>query len=218
MKYLDIPQSGSIAGATYSRNRYGQYCRTRAIPVNPNSTFQGAVRTRFAATSEAWRALTDLQRAGWESLGASVTRTDALGQSYTLNGQTCYSMVNNNNLAAGNAVVADAPAFTSPVALLTATITLSAVAFSIAYTATPLPTNARLFAYCSPQRSAGRQFEGDYKLIHVSAAAGASPANVFSAYSARCGTPVVGNKVFISLQVYLLGFLSGPLSTAAVVA
>src|SRR3546814_13158852 len=61
------------------------------------------------------------------------------------------------------------------------------------------------------QRSAGRQFESDYRLIAVSAAAAASPANIFAAYQARAGTPVVGNRVFLQLQRYKLGFLSGPL-------
>lgn len=218
MKLLDVPQSGSIAGVTASRNRYGQYHRTRAIPVNPASSFQGAVRTRLAANAAAWKNLTSAQRAGWESLGAQISRTDSLGQTYTLNGFSAYQMINNNNLAAGNAVVSDAPAFTTPVGLLTATITLTAAAFSVAYTATPLPTGARLFVFASPQRSAGRSFEGDYRLIHVSAAAAASPANVFAEYVARLGTPIVGSRVFLKLHTYLAGFLSGPLDAAAIVA
>jgi hypothetical protein len=218
MKMLDVPQSGSVAGVTSSRNRFGQYRRTRATPVNPNSTFQGSVRNRLADNSAAWRALSDAQRAGWESLGAMISRTDSLGQSYTLNGFQAYCSVNNNNLAAGSAVVSTAPAIVTPVGLLTATITLTAAAFSIAYTATPLPTGARLFCFISPQRSAGRSYEGDYRLVHVSAAAAASPANVFAEYVARLGTPVVGNRVFLQLHTFLGGFLSGPLSTSAVVA
>lgn len=217
MKILDVPQSGSVAGVTSSRNRFGQYRRTRATPVNPNSTFQGTVRNRLADNSAAWRALTDAQRAGWESLGAMISRTDSLGQSYTLTGFQAYCSVNNNNLAAGNAVVSTAPAIVTPTGLLTATITLTAAAFSIAYTATPLGAGSRLFAFISPQRSAGRVYEGDYRLTHVSAAAAASPANVFAEYVARLGTPVVGNRVFLQLHVYNGGFLSGPLSTSAVV-
>jgi hypothetical protein len=218
MKMLDVPQSGSIAGVTSSRNRYGQYKRTRAIPVNRNTTFQGAVRTRFASLTESYRSLSALLKAGWASLGDSITRTDSLGQTYTLTGQQAYMEINCLNLAAGNAIVTAAPAVTSPVALLTATITLSATVFSVAYTATPLGTGARLFVYTSPQRSPGRNFESDYRLCSVTAAAAASPADIFTAYSTRFGTPVVGNKVFLSLQVYTLGFLSGPLATSAIVA
>lgn len=218
MKFLDVPQSGSEAGTTSSRNRFGQYRRTRAIPVNPSSTFQGTVRDRLGANSAAWRALTDVQRAGWSSLGGQMSRTDSLGQSYTLTGFMAYVSVNNNLLAAGEAVVSAAPGLVTPSGLVTATITLTAAAFSVAYTTTPLAAGVRLFAFCSPQRSAGRSFEGDYRLIQVSAAAAASPLNIFTAYEARFGTPVVGNKVFLSLHLEDDGFLSAPLLKSSVVA
>jgi len=218
MKFLDVPRSGSYQGITSSRNRYGQYVRTRATPVNPNSSFQGTVRARMSANAAAWRDLTGVQREGWATLGASMTRTDAIGQTYDLTGFQAFCSVNNNNLAAGNATVDDAPALTTPDAIVTATITLTAAAFSIAYTPTPLDTGERLFAFISPQRSAGRSFEADFRLVQVGGAAGASPLSVFTAYQARFGTPVVGNKVFLSLQRYSGGFLSGPLITSAIVA
>jgi hypothetical protein len=217
MKFLDIPRSGSLQSQTSSRNRYGQYVRTRATPVNPNSTQQGVVRARMSGNSAAWRSLTSAQRAGWADLGAMISRVDSLGQSYTLNGFAAYCSVNNNNLAAGSAVVSDAPAMVSPSTIETATITLTAASFSIAYTPTPMPANTKLFIYASPQRSAGRSFEGDYRLIAVTAAAAASPHNLLSAYTAKFGVPVVGNRVFLSLVSYKAGFLSGPLNTSAVV-
>lgn len=217
MKMLDVPQSGSIGGTTSSRNRYGQYKRERSIPVNPATSQQGVIRARFGNNSAAWRALTDAQRAGWEALGASIVRTDPLGQSYDLNGQGAHMMVNNNLLDAGEAAVTAAPAIVTPGTLLTATITLTAASFSIAYTATPLAASTRLFVYASPQRSAGRSFEGDFRLIHVSAAAAASPADIFSAYQTRLGTPVVGQRIFLSLVLHKGGFRGAPLLTSAVV-
>ena len=217
MKVLKDPQSGSAAGTTASRNRFGQYERTRAIPVNPNSTNQGTVRNRLSVNSAAWRALTDAQRAGWAGLGASITRTDALGQTYTLQGNQAYASINNNRAACGLAVVADAPAIATPVGLATATITLTAAAFSVAYTATPLPAATYLMLFASPQRSAGRSFEGDFRLIAVTAAAAASPHNLLTAYTARFGVPVVGNKVFLNLVTVTLGFESGPFITSAIV-
>ncbi len=218
MKFLGPPASGSAAGQTSSRNRFGQYLRTRATPVNPASTAQQSVRNRMSTNAAGWRALTSAQRAGWLSLGGMITRTDALGQVYTLNGFMAYCSVNNNNLAAGNAIVADAPALVTPTGLLTATLTLTAAAFSLAYTTTPLGAGARLFSYVSPQRSAGVAFEADLRLLAVSAAAAASPAVLLTAYTARFGVPVVGNRIFLSLSVYQSGFLSGPLLLSQVVA
>lgn len=218
MKILAEPRSGSYQGLTASRNRFGQYMRSRATPVNPNSTAQGVVRARLSANSAAWRALTDAQRAGWEGLGSQMSRTDSLGQTYTLNGFEAYCSINNNNAAAGNAVVSDAPSLETPSVVATLAITLTAASFSLAYTPTPLATGERLFVYASPQRNAGRQFEGDLRLIHVSAAAAASPANILSAYTARFGVPVVGNKVFLAVHNYLGGFRSGPFLASAIVA
>lgn len=217
VKILDVPQSGSVAGVTSSRNRYGQYRRSRATPVNPNSPAQGQVRARMAASAALWRTLTDAQRAGWESLGATLTRTDALGHVYSLNGFSCFCSVNNGLAAMGSAQVLDAPANTTPEALLTGTLTVTAAAMSLAYTDTPLGAGAKLFVFASPQRSAGRQYEGDLRLIHTSAAAAASPANIKAGYDAKFGVPVVGNKIFVSAIVMHGGFASGPLLTSAIV-
>lgn len=217
MKILDVPQSGSLAGTTSSHNRFGQYRRTRAIPVNPNTTQQGVVRARMSANASTWRTLTAAQRAGWSDLANSINRSDSLGSSYTFNGFMAYCSVNNNMVAAGNATIADAPALVTPATILTAVITLTAVAFSLAYTVTPLPAGARLFVFVSPQRSAGRAFEADYRLLQVSAAAAASPANLLAAYTAKFGIPIAGNRIFLSVTTFLGGFQSGPLVTSQVV-
>lgn len=210
MKILDVPQSGSHDGITASRNRFGQYHRTRAIPVNPSSSAQVTARNRMSVNAAAWRALTDAQRAGWEGLGSQMQRTDALGQTYTLNGFMAYCSVNNNQLAAGNAVLSDAPALVSPSTITLGTLTLTAASFSLAYTPTPLSAGQRLFVYASPQRAAGRAYESDYRLIHVSAAAAATPANLLAGYTARFGAPVAGNRIFLRCHVYEGGFRSGP--------
>lgn len=171
----------------------------------------------MSANAASWRTLTSAQRAGWTDLGASMSRSDSLGQAYTLTGFMAYCSVNNNLAAAGSSLLTDAPALTTPSALLTATITTTGGTLSAAYTATPLPTGAKLFTYVSPQRSAGRGFEGDFRLLQVSAAAAASPANLLAAYTAKFGAPVVGNRIFFSFRVELGGFLSGPLITSFVV-
>jgi hypothetical protein len=218
MKFLGDPSSGSYQGKTHSRNPYGQYVRSRATPVNPSSIPQAQARARMGNNAAAWRSLTSGQRAGWTALGAMMFRTDSLGQAYHLNGFGAYCSVNNNKLAAGDAAVADAPAIVTPPTLLTATVTLTAAAFSVAYTTTPLAAGNRLFSFVSPQRSAGRNFEGDYRLIAVSAAAAASPAVLTTAYAARLGTPVVGTRIFMSFQLYNGGFLGAALQVNQVVA
>lgn len=218
MKILDVPRSGSYQGLTSSRNRFGQYVRTRATPVNPATTFQDAVRARLAGGASAWRGITALQREGWASLGEFFQRTDSLGQTYFLTGEQAFLSVRNNLLAAGDAVVADAPLYAPPDAILSVTPTLSAAAQSIAFTPTPLSAGERIFVYMSPPRSAGRSFEGDVRLIQVSAAAAASPLVVTTAYTARFGAPVAGQRIFVVAVRYKAGFVSQPIMTSAIVA
>lgn len=218
MKFLGPPSSGSQAGTTNSRNRNGQYTRSRATPVNPRSVAQVNTRARQSTNAAAWRALTGGQRAGWGSLGTSMTRTDSLGQSYNLTGAQAYNSINNNNAAAGNATVSDAPVLTTPTGVASVTLTLTSSSFSVAFTPTPLGSGQKVFVRASPQRSAGVTFEADYRLIFVGAAASASPANILSAYTARFGAPVTGNKIFVSVEVYDAGFLSQSFIAAAIVA
>lgn len=218
MKYLNYPGSGSVAGQTFSRNRFGQYIRTRAIPVNPASSFQATVRARFQTNASAWRNVTALQREAWSSLGDLMSRTDSLGQTYTLTGFDAYVSINNNRVAAGDAVVTDPPLITDPGALATVTPTATIATLSVAYTATPLAANTRAFIYASPPRSPGRIFEADYRLMLVTAAAAASPASIFTAWSTRFGAPVVGQKIFVSVALYNVGFVSAPIVSSLIVA
>jgi hypothetical protein len=219
MKILDVPRSGSYQGITSSRNRFGQYVRTRASPVNPNSPAQAEVRGRLAAQSSAWRGLTDEQRAAWQSLGLQMVRTDSLGQSYDLQGIQAYVSVNSNNVAAGNAVVSDAPVILTPDALLSVTPTaVESTSFSIAFTPTPLGAGQRVFIFASPQISPGRNFVNDLRLIHVSAAAAASPADIYAEYVAKFGDSFIGQAVMVAAAVYDSGFLSIPVRAKAIVA
>lgn len=86
MKILTAPQSGSQAGTTASRNRFGQYLRTRAVPVQPRTPKQTFNRASLTNGSSAWRTLTDAQRTAWNDYAAQISRSDALGSTYNPTG------------------------------------------------------------------------------------------------------------------------------------
>lgn len=72
--------SGSVGGTTYSHNRGGAYMRTRAVPTNPNTTFQQVIRSAVAQLASLWTTtLTDAQRAAWETYADNVLLPNALG-------------------------------------------------------------------------------------------------------------------------------------------
>lgn len=80
--------SGSVGGATLSRNKGGMYLRTRSIPTNPNTPRQQAVRAILGQLASRWtNILTPAQRAAWNLYAQNVTVTNPLGEAIQLSGQ-----------------------------------------------------------------------------------------------------------------------------------
>lgn len=101
--------SGSLGGITASRNRYGQYFRRKASPVNPNSTRQQSVRSYFATAIVGWTALTAAQRAAWNTYAANTPFVDGLGNQKFVTGQNMYVRSAVLRAQAGEAIIATAP-------------------------------------------------------------------------------------------------------------
>lgn len=94
-----IQMTGSVAGNTHARNRYGNYVRARTKPVNPNTARQVAVRSAIAYLTERWsETLTAAQRAAWNLYAASVTMKNKLGESIFLSGFNHYIRSNVNSV------------------------------------------------------------------------------------------------------------------------
>lgn len=82
-----VQMSGSIAGNTYARNRFGNYVRSRTKPVNPNSDRQVAARVRIAYLSEFWHETLSVNERGlWDTYAAAVAMTNKLGETINLTG------------------------------------------------------------------------------------------------------------------------------------
>lgn len=102
--------SGSQGGSTYSHNRYGMYIRNRAVPVNPDSPRQDAIRTVFSDLAQHWRnSLTANQRLSWDTYAANVSVKDKLGNDIYLTGFNHYLRSNVAILQAGLTRVDDGP-------------------------------------------------------------------------------------------------------------
>ena len=102
--------SGSIAGSTYSHNRFGQYVRNRTKPVNPKSAGQVAIRTALAQLTSRWsNELTTPQRTAWETYAANVVMKNKLGQDILLTGFNHYLRANVERLRSLYTVHNDGP-------------------------------------------------------------------------------------------------------------
>lgn len=105
-----VQMSGSIAGNTFARNRFGNYTRARTTPVNPNTARQTAAKARLAFLAEEWGdTLTALQRGAWNTYAAAIAWTNKLGESVKLTGFNHFIRSNCAKLQCSLAVVADGP-------------------------------------------------------------------------------------------------------------
>ena len=223
MKFLDVPQSGSIAGTVHSHNRAGQYTRNRRMPVQPvGSGRRAIVRARFGAGSAAWAGLTAVEQAGWDSFAADHPVVDALGQSVVLTGHQMYVRVSasaaNVGLAAPTGPIAD---IELPVlAAITFTFSIAAGAEIDDFTGT---AGEKVAAAFSRPMSSGRRFNKTF--WQPLGADGytdgdAAPYALTSAlYQAEFGLPVVGQRIFARVTpVSGAGFNGTPVIVQALVA
>jgi hypothetical protein len=82
-----VGMSGSIAGNTFARNRFGNYSRTRTKPVNPNSAGQQGVRDALSFLTSVWASvLTAGQRTAWATYAAAIAMKNRLGETIYLTG------------------------------------------------------------------------------------------------------------------------------------
>jgi len=198
MKFLGEPKSGSQAGTTASRNRFGQYYRNRRAPVQPRTAAQLAVRGYLTDSSKAWGGLTDAERVAWNSYALAHPTVDSLGSSITLTGAQLFVSINTLNSSAGLAAQ-DAPPDGTPAPIPDpdpATVTAAGldVQSTAGFTGTCL-------AYSSPPLSSGVNFTNDYRLVAVTT----DPALAGSLLTAaqlttKWGTLVAGQKFLMRFR------------------
>jgi len=105
-----IQMSGSIAGNTFARNRFGNYARARTVPTNPKTSGQQAVRAALTLLSDYWsNTCTAAQRAAWDLYGASVAMQNRLGETVYLSGYNHFIRSNNIMARFGGVIVAAGP-------------------------------------------------------------------------------------------------------------
>lgn len=105
-----VQMSGSIAGDTFARNRYGNYCRAKTKPTNPNTGRQQLIRSAIAALTVRWsQTVTAAQRAAWNLYGANVSMKNRLGESVFLTGFNHYIRSNSFLQAYSKTIVDDGP-------------------------------------------------------------------------------------------------------------
>jgi len=106
-----VGMSGSVAGNTHARNRFGNYVRARTKPVNPKSARQMAARILIMMLAEQWREdpMTAAKRIAWETYAESVNWNNKLGETVKLTGYNMFIRSNAAIITAGGTMVTDGP-------------------------------------------------------------------------------------------------------------
>jgi hypothetical protein len=193
--------SGSESEKTASRNRFGQYLRKRATPVQPRTARQIAARERLATLSAAWSTLSDAQRAQWDVYAASHPRTDSLGSTITLTGHQMFVGFNCALLNAGLNTIVVPPAGPDPEA--PNLYFTSSHASSLDLNGFSLTLGQVGVISVSPPVSAGRNFNGDYRFL-VAVPGAPTPVTVVTlagAMEAKFGAVPAGKKIFVEAYV-----------------
>ena len=218
MKILDIPQSGKRGLNVSQDSPFGQFSRTLAIPGNPRTPSQMAVRDILSRVAASWRALTETQRAAWMAAGKDTKSSSRLGQSGTLSGFLLFSKVNCTLAQLGSNPV-DAPTERPQFpdlgpASFNITNTSGVIALQLGC---PVPPGLNTVVRGSKPVSQGRQTWSDYRVLGLCPSAVQGSADITGIYTARYGVPPVGKKVYIQVNQSIDGWESLPMTFSAIV-
>lgn len=215
---------GKVNGSVFSKNRAGNYIRTKVTPVNPQSTAQQLQRGQLSQMSQAWRGLTQEQRDGWANYASQVPYSDIYGDVKFLSGQMMFVKTNLNLLKVGAATIDNAPTPGDVPQLGITSLTAAADTtpaesiLSLVTTITGTDTGVTMAIYATPPVGPGKSFvKNQFRLIGTNTTT-AGAKNLLTPYLAKFGNLIAGNKVFVRIQAVVVatGQVSTPLEVMAI--
>jgi|SRR5882724_294826 len=197
-----VDMRNKVGGTVYSKNRGGAYTKNKVSPAQPRTSAQTTARSRMTTFAQGFRALTATQIAAWNSAVSAFQKTDIFGDLKSPSGINLYCKLNINLAQVGVAAITTPPlpiGVVGPVTL-TPAAAAGAATFTLAFTVSPVPANTVWLLQATQQLSPGRSSVNSfYRSFSTIAAAGTSPANIAAAYTAKFGTLVAGQKIFIKV-------------------
>jgi len=207
---LVVDGRGKIGGQVASKNRSGAYMRTKVTPVNAQTTFQQAVRSRLADLSSAWRGLTQAERDAWDGAVSGYAKTNIFGDLVNPTGKNLHNGLNQNLLNTGNTQLSApvAPAAIVEPGATTATVTDTTTTESCEIEITTIDADQDYLVFATAQVSPGINFfKNRYRQIMVHPGSGTTTIDALTAYKAKFGAPVAGRKA--SFKVVPVNSTSG---------
>jgi hypothetical protein len=209
MKIIDVPQTGKIGLQVAFQSRYGLIRRTRAIPKQPNTWRQLAVRSRLTLAASGFDALTQDQQDQWNTAAAGYHTKATLGQSGPLTGLQLFVKINTTLAMLGSDAVLVPPPYPvfPAVAPQNVVITNLLGVIKITMTCPTSPGENTVLSACAPQKSGVRRAP-QLKLLGTCPAPVQGSADITSLYQASFGLPVENQRIFFSAHQMTNGWTS----------
>lgn len=204
---------GKLNGSVFAKNRGGLYLRTKVTPVNPKTLAQQAARNLLASFSQGWRSLTQAQRNSWNSAVSNFSTTDVFGDIKNPTGLQLYVRLNANISNGGGSAITSPPLPSGAPALTSLGLTAAVTgdAFDVAFAPSPVPADTTLYIQATPGLSPGiENANSEFRTIGTVAAAGTTPADLFTEYTDKFGGLIEGQKIFIRAK--FINLLTGEVS------
>ena len=205
IKFGSIVTDGrnKIGGHVLSKNRHGNYIRTKVSPSQPASAYSAASRSRLSSISASFKALDPEDIAAWNAAVVNWKVTDIFGDLRTPSGFNLYQKLNNNLVNIGESMI-DVPPVPAAVDILTI-VSLTAVAATKVVTLTlgaaiPATSKAKIFA--TAQRSPSRALvSSDLRQIKIGVNGDTATIVLTTAYDAKYSEDLVaGNVLSVAIE------------------
>ena len=218
MKILDIPQSGKRGLTVSQGGAFGQVSRALAIPSNPRTPLQMAVRNKLSRIAARWRALQESQRVAWVAAAKNVVSTTRLGQNGALSGFLMFTKINCVLAEFGQEQVDVPPAHPQFTDLAPQNLVITNTGGAVALKLTcPTSPGQNTIVRASAPLSAGRQICSDYRVLGMCPTPAQGSSDITSLYTARYGAPAAGTKVFVQVSQLVDGWEQVPVGFSAIV-
>jgi hypothetical protein len=204
IKFSDIvgDASGRLAGFTIARNQHATYVRPWHPPTNPRTYLSFYRRRNFSRLTQAWSALSQLQRAAYHTFAADPPNyiVNRLGDSVPLSGWQWFVRQNFALLTASRGLASAPPTSYLPTAPTISAFTLIQAPPGTWTCTLTFPEGEHLtwdfMLYCVYSLGPGvtTKFRGHKFITYLRPAAGTSW-SPSAAIVAQLGTPIIGHRL-----------------------
>lgn len=163
---------GKVGNAVYQQGRNGYIMRNFAVPKNPQTAAQKAIRGQFTTIAKRWSLLTVQQIVAWNTAADLIkksSKTKSFGEKTAISGKAYFQEINGNLLQAGQAITDNPPLAgdVNPKQPSGCVIDVSDDSVILSYAANPTIASYILISF-TPTLSRGTRFyKGRYKKVAV---------------------------------------------------